>query len=136
MVFYISFLYYYACLTTNFPKIFCWNAWYSDIHCGPESYELKLLEKLVIKHGITTSLDGRLCVQILPYVYFFNLLSPKRGYLLSPHVSSKEATSKGGSLSAWFTHTNMCKAKGGYKWGRVFECMIYIMSPNPKSSSF
>ena len=49
-----------------------------DIHCGPKSYKLKLLGKLVVQHGIRASFDARSCVQMsLPYIYIPNLLTPK-----------------------------------------------------------
>ena len=64
-----------------------------DIHCGPKSYMLKLLGKLVVQHGIRTSFDRRSCVQMsLPYIYIPNLLTPKEsgcgcwptGFCVSP----------------------------------------------------
>ena len=57
-----------------------------DIQCGPTSYKLKLLEKLVVQHGIRALFSGGSSVRTSPqYVYLPNLLSscvnPKnRGY--------------------------------------------------------
>ena len=48
-----------------------------DIHCEPKSYKLKLLEKLVIQHGIRALFSGKSSVRTSPlHVYLTNLLSP------------------------------------------------------------
>lgn len=49
-----------------------------EIYCESKFYKLKLLEKLVVQHGIKTSFGGGSCIQTpLPYIYIPNLLSLK-----------------------------------------------------------
>lgn len=88
-----------------------------DIHCGPKSYKFKLSGKLVIQLVLYPYLMGGHMFQTLPHQYFLHWLSPKQA-IYFPNL------------------LNSCKPKGGYIWGRVLECMIFIVGPNLTSLSF
>ena len=54
-----------------------------DIHCEPKSYKVKLLEKLVIQHGIRACLAGG-CLFKPHYMFISQFIKPKKCYFISP----------------------------------------------------